>query len=136
MSTPPLVADFYERLWHRQEKGALGDLLDENFVFRGSLGAERRGREEFWSYLQEVCGALGEYRCDILDCVAEGDTAFAKMRFSGRHRAVFRGYAPTQQIVAWLGAAHFRFRDGKIAELWVLGDLWALEEMLKRQARL
>lgn len=134
MSTPSLVADFYERLWHRQERAALADLLDDNFSFRGSLGAERRGREEFWAYLQQVCTALGDYRCEILDCVTEGDEAFARMRFSGRHRAEFRGYAATQQQVAWLGAAHFRFRAGRIASLWVLGDLWAIEETLKQNA--
>ena len=134
MSTPTLVAEFYERLWHRQEREALVALLAEDFVFRGSLGSERRGREEFWEYLQHVCAALGGYRCDILDCVAEGHEAFARMRFAGQHRAEFRGYAPTQLPVAWMGAAHFRFRDGKIASLWVLGDLWGLEEALKRNA--
>lgn len=134
MSTPPLVADFYERLWHRQEQAALAELLDEDFRFRGSLGSERRGRAEFWDYLQQVCAALGDYRCEILDCLTEGEEAFARMKFSGTHRAEFRGYAPTQKSVAWMGAAHFRFRAGKIASLWVLGDLWSLEENLKRNA--
>ncbi|MBI2814596.1 MAG: ester cyclase [Opitutae bacterium] len=135
MSTPQLVADFYERLWHRQERDALRDILDDEFVFRGSLGSERRGQEQFWAYLKEVHAALGDYRCEILGCVAEGNAVFAQMEFSGRHRGVFRGYPPTQHEISWKGAAYFRFRAGRIASLWVLGDLWSLEEMLKRNAR-
>jgi len=55
-------------------------------------------------------------------CVAEENQAFAKMYFSGRDVAAFRGYEPTGKLVQWLGAALFRFEDSMIAELWVVGD--------------
>ena len=93
-----------------------------------------RGREEFKMYVHAIRSALADYRCEILSCVAEGDQAFSKMRFSGRHIARFRGYEPTDKIVHWLGAALFRFENSVIAELWVLGDLAGLDALLQAQA--
>jgi SnoaL-like polyketide cyclase len=81
------------------------DLLSEEFVFRGSLGFESRGRETFLNYVQSVRNSLANYRCEILDCVAEENKACAKMRFSGMHVATFRSYSPTGMPVDWLGAA-------------------------------
>ena len=64
------------------------------------------------------------------------DRAFARMRFSGRHTAPFRGFAPTGREVSWAGAALFRFADEVIAEIWVLGDLAGLDTLLAEQAEL
>lgn len=131
MSTPHLVQRFYSRIWNAGEYDAVAGILAEDFAFRGSLGSELKGRDAFEGYVRSVRGALAEYRCDILECVAEGDRAFAKMRFSGRHMAEFRGYAPTGRLVEWLGVALFRLEQNRIAELWVLGDLAGLDAMLE-----
>jgi predicted ester cyclase len=88
---------------------------------------EMRGRNAFEDYVRSVRDALAGYHCEILDCVAEGSKAFAKMRFSGVHVAPFRGFHPTGKSVHWLGAALFFFDHQEIAELWVLGDLAGLD---------
>ena len=134
MSTPKLVEDFYQRIWNDGNLDAAADLLTPEFSFRGSLGRETPGRKEFKMYVHSVREALADYRCEILSCVAEGDQAFVKMRFSGRQIARFRGYEPTGKIVHWLGAALFRFENSVIAELWVLGDLAGLDALLQAQA--
>ena len=131
MSTPALVEAFYERIWNHGVLAAVSDLLSERFSFHGSLGVAVQGREAFENYVRSVRGALSEYRCEILECVAEGNHAFAKMRFSGLHVAPFRGYQPTGLPVHWLGAALFHFEAKLIAELWVLGDLVGLEAVLQ-----
>ena len=134
MSTPKLVVDFYGRIWNDGHLDVAAELLTPEFSFRGSLGKEMRGREEFKMYVHSVREALADYRCEILSCVVEGDQAFAKMRFSGRQVAPFRGYEPTRKIVHWLEAALFRFENSVIAELWVLGDLAGLDALLQAQA--
>ena len=134
MSTPRLVEDFYERIWNDGNVDAAAELLTPEFSFRGSLGSEMWGREAFKNYVRSVRVTLADYQCEILSCVAEGDQAFAKMRFSGRHIAPFQGYEPTGKIVHWLGAALFRFENSVIAELWVLGDLAGLDALLQAQA--
>ena len=134
MSAPRIVTQFYERIWNAGDLSAIAELLAEDFEFRGSLGTEMRGREAFESYVRSVREALDDYRCEILDCVTEGDGAFARMRFSGIHRAVFRGRRPTGKLVHWDGAALFRFADGRIKSLWVLGDLAGLDALLSSNA--
>ena len=48
MSTPPLVASFYERLWNAGDEAVMPELLSAEFLFRGSLGAQLKGRAAFW----------------------------------------------------------------------------------------
>jgi predicted ester cyclase len=134
MSTPSIVTSFYERIWNAGDLNAADELLANHFAFRGSLGVELRGREPFKDYVRAVRQALGNYRCEILDCVAEQHRAFAKMRFSGIHRGVFRGFEPTGNSVHWHGAALFRIENGVIGELWVVGDLAGLDAVLKENA--
>jgi steroid delta-isomerase-like uncharacterized protein len=131
MSTPTRVARFYERIWNAGDLAAASDLLTPDFSFRSSLGTEMRGRDAFTDYVRSIRSALSDYRCDISDCVTEGEQAFARMVFSGRHVGVFRGYPPTGKLVSWVGAALFRFRGERIASLWVLGDVATLDAALK-----
>jgi predicted ester cyclase len=126
-----LVRGFYERIWNAGDFQAIPGLLAPDFKFRGSLGVEVRSHEGFERYVRSIRGALSEYRCEILDCVAETDRAFARMRFSGIHTGIFRGYPPTGKPVYWLGAALFHFKGGLITDLWVLGDLAGLDEVLR-----
>ena len=79
--------------------------------------------------------ALAHYCCEILECVPEGQQAFAKMRFSGIHLGPFRGHRPSRRPLHWEGAALFRFDAKRIRELWVLGDLVELDAWLKSNAQ-
>jgi predicted ester cyclase len=131
MSTPKLVEQFYTRIWNAGDLDAASELLATEFAFRGSLGKELRGHDAFKEYVRLLRDSLSDYRCEILTCVAEGEQAFAKMRFSGRHTASFRGHEPTGKPVHWLGAALFRFEGDRIAEVWVIGDLAGLDAILE-----
>ena len=136
MSVRDLVSSFYEDVWNRGELSRVPALLREDFTFRGSLGRECKGQPAFAEYVKLVRAALGGYRCDILDLVVEGGRAFARMRFSGLHRGEFLGWAPSGQRIEWMGAALFTAGvDGRIADLWVLGDLQGLRAQLEANAR-
>jgi steroid delta-isomerase-like uncharacterized protein len=130
MSTPKLVESFYARIWNAGDLTAVPDLLHPDFHFRGSLGAELHGHEAFKDYVRAVRHALADYRCEILACVAEGNTASAKMKFSGRHVASFRGFPATGKPVHWLASAWFRFDGEAIADLWVVSDIAVLDALL------
>jgi predicted ester cyclase len=129
------VESFYADIWNRHDKSKIPVLLSERFAFRGSLGDEKTGHEGFGSYVDFVHAALGSYHCEILDLVVEGSKAFARMRFSGVHRGALLDHPPTGKRVAWLGAALFSFEGEKVAELWVLGDIYGLLRLLERNAK-
>jgi orotate phosphoribosyltransferase len=125
-----LVEEFYAEIWNRHDRSRIPQLVTPDFAFRGSLGSSLHGGEAFASYVDMVHRALGDYRCDILDLVVEGDRAFARMRFSGVHRGELLGHPATGKRVEWAGAALFTFQGGRIAELWVLGDVHGLLQEL------
>ena len=129
------VREFYAKVWNCHEKGAIPELLHPEIVFRGSLGEVKHGHGGFIDYLDSVHAALEDYRCTINDMVAEGDKVFAKMTFEGRHRARLMSVEATGRWVSWAGAALFNFDDGRIAQLWVLGDLLALKTQLANTDR-
>ena len=126
------VEKFYRELWDAHNKTAMPAVLHEDFTFRGSLGQEKRGHKGFAEYVDMVHQALGEYRCVIEDLVIEEPKVFARMSFSGMHQGDFMGFAPTGQRVTWSGSALFTFVGEKVSDVWVLGDLKALEQQLKQ----
>ena len=127
-----VVNRFYDDVWNRHDKSAIPALLQPDFTFRGSLGQCKTGHSEFADYVDFVHQALGLYQCDILDLVVEGNQCFARMRFSGIHRGDFFGFKPTGKRVEWAGAALFTFSDAMVADLWVLGDVYGLLQLLER----
>jgi steroid delta-isomerase-like uncharacterized protein len=125
------VRRFYVELWDAGEAAVAHEILAADFRFRGSLGPERRGVEGFLGYWRDVRGALTDYRSDIEALLIDGRRAAARMTFSGRHVGAFYGAAPTGRRVSWSGAAFFDFADdGRIAALWVLGDVDGLKAQL------
>ena len=95
-----LVRVFYERIWNSGDLSAVAKLLTVDFAFRSSLGNELLGLDPFSAYVRSIRGTLAQYCCEIVDCVAEGEQAFARMRFSGIHEATFRGFEPTEKLVS------------------------------------
>ncbi len=125
------VKKFYEVLWDDHNKDEIPQVLHENFTFRGSLGQKKQGHAGFAEYVDMVHKALGEYKCQIEELVAEADKVFAKMTFTGIHRDELMGFKPSQKRVRWNGCALFTFEGELIKDLWVLGDLKNLEEQLR-----
>ncbi len=129
-----VVESFYVDIWNRHDKSKIPVLLCDNFTFRGSLGQAKVGHEGFGAYVDFVHAALAQYHCEILDLVIEDTKAFARMRFSGIHQGEFFGYPPTNKSVEWVGAALFSFNGTKVADLWVLGDVHGLLQVLEKNA--
>ena len=86
-----LVRRFYDEVWNRQDEAAAREILLADFRFRGSLGPELRGVDDFIDYLRAIHRAHGS--CIVDDLVATTDRAAARMRFRGIHRARFFGVA-------------------------------------------
>ncbi len=124
------VRIFYEIIWNQHDKSVIPDVINDSFIFRGSLGLEKNGHSGFIEYIDMVHNTLGNYTCTILDIVAEQSKVFAKMEFSGIHQKEFMGFKQTGHKISWQGAALFHFDSNKISSLWVLGDLKSLEQQL------
>jgi len=125
-----LVRVFYEKFWNEVDLEKADEILHPDVTFRGSVGVGARGRREVCDYVLMVTTALSGYRCDVESLIADGDSAAAKVRFSGIHTGDFLGHPPTGRRVEWIGAAFFTADENKLREIWVLGDLESLRSQL------
>jgi steroid delta-isomerase-like uncharacterized protein len=131
MATDPktLVERFYGEVWNRGDETVAREILQPALQFRGSLGVERQGIDEFLRYMREVHSALADYRCAIDELITTESRAAARMLFTGTHRGVLFGIPPTGRVITWAGAAFFTIVQGQITRIWVIGDI----EGVKRQ---
>jgi len=127
-----LVEAFYNEVWNTQNHGRAHEILSEDFRFRGSLGDEKKGVTGFIEYMDAVHHALGDYQCIIKELVSADSKLAARMTFRGVHQNTFFGAEPSGMEIEWSGAAFFTFAQGKIASLWVLGDVDAIKRQLDR----
>ena len=125
-----MVEAFYARVWNAGDEAAAHRLLAPGLQFRGSTGVGFEGIGPFLDYVRLIRRALADYRCTIEDVVVDGDQAFARMRFAGRHVGTFLGVGPTGRQLQWAGAALFRVEGDRIRSVWVLGDVDGLKQQL------
>jgi steroid delta-isomerase-like uncharacterized protein len=125
-----LVHRYYEELWNKWDFALADRILAADIRFRGSLGAEMHGRDEFRDYMRRVQGAFPDFQNRIDEIVSEADRVVARLTYRGTHRGEIFGLAATGIRISYAGAAFYRVENGKIAEGWVLGDLVGLFRQL------
>jgi steroid delta-isomerase-like uncharacterized protein len=121
-----LVRRYYDEMWNTWNFALADELLTEDICFRGSLGAEMKGRPAFCQYMLRVQSAFPDFHNEIEQLVTEGDQVVVRLKYTGTHRGEILGIQPSGKTIGYAGAAFFRVRDGRVAEGWVLGDLATL----------
>lgn len=128
--TRELVKKFVADIWNRGDLELIPRVCHKGLRFNGSVGMDRVGHAGFARMVTTIREALNDYHCEIHSMVVEGNKAFCRMRFTGRHTGPLLGFAPTEKQVAWMGAAEFTCKNGQIVKVWELGDVKSLEEQL------
>lgn len=126
-----VVRAFYEDLWDRADTSLVAQIFHPDFTFRGSLGPQLVGHEQFVGYVQLVTAAFDRYTSDILALVEEGNQVAGKLRFHGYHRRELFEVPPSGRHVWWYGTPIFTFEGERVRDLWVLGDIHGLIGRLK-----
>lgn len=91
----------------------------------------KHGLQEFGQYVDFVRSAFPDFHNDIVETITEGNKTFVRLRYTGTHSGTVFGVTPTGRKVEYAGAAVFTVAEGKIKEVWVLGDLHGLLEQIK-----
>ncbi|WP_067071877.1 ester cyclase [Carbonactinospora thermoautotrophica] len=129
-----LVRRFYAEIWNRWDDALVDELLDAELVFRGSLGVRVRGRAGFRAYRDKIRAAFPDFHNELVEVVAYGERVAARLEYSGTCRGSVLGLPPTNRRVSYSGAAFFQLRAGRIARVWVLGDVDSLRRQLLQPA--
>ena len=130
-----LVRRFYDDLWNRFDTALIPVLLTEDVTVRGALGRHAAGHAAFADYLELVRGAFPDFEQTIeeMDVDAVGGSAFVRLHCRGTHRDALLGLPATGRLINCEGAARFETRDGRIADIWILGDLHSLVRQLRAE---
>jgi steroid delta-isomerase-like uncharacterized protein len=129
-SEASLVRRFYEDAWNRWDDSVVDVLLAPDFGFRGSLGVEVEGRDEWRAYRDQIRQAVPDFHNEIVDLVTEPGPAAARLVYTGHHQGVLLGRPGTGRPIRYAGAAFFHCSDGRLLSAWVLGDLEALRSQI------
>lgn len=130
MNNKELIEIWYHDMWNNWNKEVMPQILDKNITFRGSLGEEKSGFEGLSEYIDFIRNAFPDFHNSIEIIVSEGNTSFAKLKYSGTHQGKLFGIEPTNKKIEYLGSAIFSFFNGKIIDVWVLGDIYGLINQL------
>ena len=131
MENEELISEFYNEVYNNKDLARIPKLFTDDCVFRGSIGQEKFGHEGIAEYVRLITEAFGEFECTFHQVICEHENAYTRIRFSGIHQDKFMGYSPSGKPVSWIGSVEFKFRNGKISELWALGDLHGLVQQLR-----
>jgi steroid delta-isomerase-like uncharacterized protein len=127
-----LIERFYKEMWNQWNFELTGELLSDDISFRGSLGAEMRGRTAFCDYMRRVKKSFPDFHNETGEMVAERDRVVAQLTYRGTHDGDIFGLPPTGKRICYTGAAFFHIENNRVAEGWVLGDVFGLLQQLGR----
>lgn len=129
-SNKELVKLYYEELWNEHNKEYVDILFSDDITFRGSFGVNTQGKEEFIKYMDSVLDGMPDMYHTVEYIVSENNYAAARANYRGTHVNRLFEFEPTHERVKFNGASFFKFNNGKIVDIWVLGDLINLHKQL------
>ncbi|HYM68516.1 MAG TPA: ester cyclase [bacterium] len=121
-----LVRRFYEVMWNTWDESAVPAVLAPEVDFRGSIGLRKHGHAGVMEYMRLIRDAFPDFNNRIDDLVAEDEKVVARLTFTGTHLGQLLEHAATGRKVTYCGAAFFEMANGKIRQVWVLGDALSL----------
>lgn len=125
-----LVERFYYSGWNKNSESVVMECIDPNVRYKPAMGRRQGGAKSVIQYMTTMHKKLGRHIVHIEDMIVNENKVAARIKCNGIHRADFFGVPGTGHEIAWNIAAFFTIRDGKIVELWTLGDVDAVKRQI------
>ncbi|MGH2615765.1 MAG: ester cyclase [Thermomicrobiales bacterium] len=113
-----LAQRFREEIFGQGNLDAAGAILSLEFVWHDVPP----GAEGITSYASTVRAAFPDLTLTADEVVAEGDRVAILWTLTGTHQGAFLGAPSTGNSIATSGIDIYRIADGRIAEIWTVGD--------------
>jgi predicted ester cyclase len=102
---------------------AIGDFFTPDYVAHGTEQDMTGGHAAIRRFLDLIQRAFPDLQCDV-EILVEGKDRVAWQRtLRATQRGDFKGFPATNRRIVWRDMVTSRFRDGLIAEDWVITDL-------------
>lgn len=108
--------------------GDLSAFVADDLVYDDAPLGARRYRE----LLEDDVRRIPDLSYDVQHLVVAGDHVAARLRFDCTPVETFHGFAPTGARVVFTEHVFYRFRERRIAQVWSLLDVEALQRQLTR----
>lgn len=115
-------------LIHEGKVDAVGEFFTSDYVAHGT-GHEIEGHSAIRKFVRELHQGFPDLRVKVEILVKARDRVAWQRTLDGSHRGNFRGFPATGRRVIWRDMVTSRFRDGRIAEDWVITDV--VERLLR-----
>ena len=128
MDNKTIVANYIQALWNEGDYDVVDQVFTSDFV--GHLITPPEGLEGIKRNVRTFRDAFPGGRFTVEHIFGEGDMVSIRWSFAGVHKGSFHGIEATGQEVAFTGITNERLRDGKVVEIWMEFDLFALLQQL------
>ena len=126
-----LVLTMNREVWNEGNLAVMEKLFSPRFV-RHFLpdGSEVRGVEAMRERVEKHREAFPDWKEKINHIVAEGDLVVLQFESSGTNEGSWLGNPPTGRKVRINEFSILRIEDGKVAEQWLMPDIYSLRRQL------
>lgn len=125
-----LVRRFWQQVFGQHDLRAGRELVTAGFRWRGSLGIESTGVEDFLAYAAAALTALPDLTVTLDETAVAGSQVWARLSFRATHQGDLLGVPPTGRQVAYVGQAVHDVQDGVLSRVWVVADTLSLHRQL------
>ncbi|EDZ61909.1 protein containing DUF1486 [Sulfurimonas gotlandica GD1] len=129
-SNKNIVSKYYE-MWNSHEFKKAETILDAKLRFRGSIGIETVGIDEFKEYANTILTAFPNLYHATEIIIGEASQVAVYVTYTGTHKGKLFEYEPTDNRINYSGASFFTIRNEKITDIKVLGDRYSLYNQIK-----
>ena len=107
-----------------------GRLLSDDFVEHEEVPGLSPTREGVIDLFRGYLVAFPDLRMEVLDLLASGDKAVARVKATGTHDGEFMGLPPSGRAVEVQLIDIMRFEDGLVVEHWGVMDMLGMLQQL------
>jgi steroid delta-isomerase-like uncharacterized protein len=132
MSVEPkeLCRSFMEEVLSGGELDRIDEFVSADVVEHEEVPGQPPGRDGVRAFLEMTHAAFPDFRVEIEQLLAEGDTVVIRSRFLGTHEGEFMGIPATGREMDMAVIDILRVADDKIVEHWGITDTMAMMEQL------
>ncbi|HYT04419.1 MAG TPA: ester cyclase [Gemmatimonadales bacterium] len=121
---------FEQGVAHR-DTAAINEAVAPELIFHERQNVARVPRSQLLQLAGSILEGFPDIRFSVESVIAQGDSAAARITFTGTHQGNWEGIAATGRHVTVTEMFFCRLRGGKLAECWEDWDKWGLIQQLR-----
>lgn len=130
-SNKRLVREMNAEVWNKSNLDVVDKLFTPDFVLHFLPdGSEMRGLANLRAHVRELREGFPDWSEEITRIVAERDLVVIQYVSTGTNQGEWLGSSPTGRRIQINEVSIFRMEDGRIAEQWLLPDVFSMQRQI------